>query len=64
LDEIKFLKEEIARLNIELKQLRLAEEVYTKEKNDTKRQLDKIEQQFNVTKDEADANVLLKGKSY
>ncbi len=61
LDEIKFLKEEIDRLNIELKQLRLAEEVYTKEKSDTKKQLDEIEKQLNVAKEEAEANVLLKG---
>jgi hypothetical protein len=65
LDEIKFLKEEINRLNIELKQLRLAEEVFTKEKTVTKRQLKaEIEQKLNVAKDEADANVLLKGKSF
>ena len=63
LDEIKFLKEEIDRLNIELKQLRLAEEVYTKEKSDTKKQLDEIEKQLNVAKEEAEANVLLKGSN-
>ena len=64
LDEIKFLKEEIDRFNIELKQLRLAEEVYTKEKSDTKKQLDEIEKQLNVAKEEAEANVLLKGRVF
>ena len=63
LDEIKFLKEEIDRLKIELKQLRLTEEVYTKEKSDTKKQLDEIEKQLNVAKEEAEANVLLKGSN-
>ena len=51
LEEIKFLKEEIDRLNIELKQLRLGEEVYAKEKVDTKKQLDEIEQQLNIAKE-------------
>jgi hypothetical protein len=62
LEEIKFLKEEIDRLNIDLKHLRLGEEVYLKEKSDTKKQIDEIELQLNIAKEEANENVKLKEK--
>ncbi len=50
LKEINFLKDEISRLNIEFKQSELAEEVCTKEKSGTKKQLEEIENQLNLAK--------------
>ena len=43
LEEIKFLKEQIDTLNIDLKQLRLGEEVYAQEKRELKKRIDELE---------------------
>lgn len=59
-EEIKFWKEQTEALNIEVKQLRLGEEVYAKEKSELVKSLDEIEAQLKVAKLEADENVKLK----
>lgn len=62
LEEIKFLKEQLDTLNIEVKQLRLGEEVYLKEKQDLTKNLDEIENQLTLAKKEAQENVQLRDK--
>jgi DNA repair exonuclease SbcCD ATPase subunit len=59
-EEIKFWKEQTDALNIEVKQLRLGEEVYLKEKTEMVKSLDEIEAQLKVAKLEAEENVKLK----
>lgn len=59
-EEIKFWKEQTDALNIEVKQLRLGEEVYLKEKTELVKSLDEIEAQLKVAKLEAEENVKLK----
>lgn len=61
-EEIKCWKEQVDSLNIEVKQLRLGEEVFLKEKSDLIKSLDEIEQQLKIAKQEADENVKLKDK--
>jgi chromosome segregation ATPase len=58
-EEVKILKEQIESLNIELQHLRLGEEVYTQEKQTLKRQLDDMETQLNIAKQEANDNIKL-----
>lgn len=61
-EEIKFWKEQTDTLSIEVKQLRLGEEVYAKEKSELVKSLDEIETQLRVAKQEAEENVKLKEK--
>jgi chromosome segregation ATPase len=49
IEENKFLKEQIDVLNIDLKQLRLGEEVYTQDKQELKKSLNELETRLNKT---------------
>lgn len=60
LEEIKFLKEQIDTLNIDLKQLRLGEEVYSQEKRDFKKIIEERENELSLAKKGADECFSLK----
>jgi len=60
LEETKFLKEQIDILNIDLKQLRLGEEVYAGEKQELKKSLSELETQYNTKISELNQEINLK----
>ena len=61
-EDSKTMKEQMEAINIELKQLKLGEEVYTKEKSDLQKQIEDLESQINVANVEAAESLKVKEK--